>query len=280
MGDSEISTEPPKLEITPELWNPDAAGVWSFVFSPIFGAWLQARNWKELNQVELARKSMLWVYGGFLFFFVMSFDFISLGFARFAGLVFLLSWYFLIGNSQSKYLKDRGVHYEKKAWGTPILIAFAGLVLYALVVFIFAWAAQPSGQNDLINYYNKTMPPLAELEVKVTDGYAAVSGDNFTSDQAMYDALVNTIIPKSSELIESAESVIIPNKDIRRVHEIYLTAINKQQKAFQLIATAIEVGDPAKIDEANALLDEARKGTREFLAENENLKKTYNVVLQ
>ena len=195
-------------------------------------------------------------------------------------MVFLLSWYFLIGNSQSKYLKDRGVHYEKKAWGTPILIAFSGLLLYFVVVFIFLWAAQPSGQNDLINYYNKTLPPLAELEVKVTDRYAAVSGGNFTSDQAMYEALANTIIPKSSELIDSAESVIIPNKEIRRVHEIYLKAINKQHKAFQLIATALEVGNPAKIDEANTLLDEARKGTREFLAELENLKKTYNVVLQ
>jgi len=47
--------------------DPSAEAVWSLLFTPILGAWLHAKNWQELNQADRAKKSMIWVYGGFVF---------------------------------------------------------------------------------------------------------------------------------------------------------------------------------------------------------------------
>lgn len=34
------------------LWNPNAAVNWSVLFTPIFGAWIQAKNWKALGALS------------------------------------------------------------------------------------------------------------------------------------------------------------------------------------------------------------------------------------
>ena len=38
-------------EVAPALWNPTAAGSWSILFSPIFGAYLHMLNWRALFQI-------------------------------------------------------------------------------------------------------------------------------------------------------------------------------------------------------------------------------------
>ena len=54
----------PENPVNAELWNPRAAADWSILFTPVFGAWLQARNWKNLNEPDKAAKSMNWVNVG------------------------------------------------------------------------------------------------------------------------------------------------------------------------------------------------------------------------
>jgi hypothetical protein len=39
------------------LWNPEAAAMWSLVFSPAFGAYLHMRNWQQLGRNEKAVES-------------------------------------------------------------------------------------------------------------------------------------------------------------------------------------------------------------------------------
>ena len=50
-----------------QLWNPNAAAIWSLFFTPIFGAWIHARNWKALNRQKEARWSMMAVFLYILF---------------------------------------------------------------------------------------------------------------------------------------------------------------------------------------------------------------------
>ena len=44
-----------------KLWNPNAAANLAILFSPIFSAWLMAKNWHELGKPDEAKKSMMWV---------------------------------------------------------------------------------------------------------------------------------------------------------------------------------------------------------------------------
>lgn len=157
------------------------------------------------------------------------------------------------------------------------LMCLSGLFFICVVV---ASGCKNKQQTELIDYINKEIPPIAKLETKVTNEYEAVSGDNFSNDQVMQDALLNEIIPNSSKLIDTAEAVVIVNKQLRDAHEIYIAAINKQHNAFNLIVNALNTADVEMVNKANILLSEARKGMRNFLSEINNLKKEYNVVTE
>ena len=157
------------------------------------------------------------------------------------------------------------------------LMYLSGLLFICVVV---ASGCKNKQQTELIDYINKEIPPIAELETKVTDEYEAVSGDNFSNDQIMQDAILNEIIPNSSKLIDTAEAVVIVNKQLRDAHEIYIAAINKQHNAFNLIAKALDTADVEMVSKANILLSEARKGMRNFVSEINNLKMEYNVVTE
>jgi hypothetical protein len=58
----------PLMENRPplKLWNPQAAVSWSLLLSPIFGAYIHAKNWSEIGELDEARRSKMWVYGGII----------------------------------------------------------------------------------------------------------------------------------------------------------------------------------------------------------------------
>jgi cobalamin synthase len=127
----------------PELWNPNAAANWCLIFSPVFGAVLHAKNWKELGNLHRAKANKIWIWITAIWLTAMLY--ISVGpqsplnvLFRILGVVLLLIWYFSQARVQAKLVKERyGIRYKKKKWGVPLLLgvgAFLGYVLLAIVV--------------------------------------------------------------------------------------------------------------------------------------------------
>ncbi len=115
------------------LWNPNAAANWSLLFSPVFGAWLHAKNWTALGNATKAKQSMYWVYGGIAAWFFAVF--LPETIARGVGFGFLLGWYISFATQQVKYVKDAlGGVYEKKGWAKPLGIAVGCLAAFFFVV--------------------------------------------------------------------------------------------------------------------------------------------------
>jgi len=51
------------LQASPPLWNPRVAVNFSLLFSPVFGAIVQMKNWQALGEAERALKSRNWAIG-------------------------------------------------------------------------------------------------------------------------------------------------------------------------------------------------------------------------
>ena len=113
-------------ELAPNLWNPDAAGVWSIFLTPIFGSILISKNWKALGELERHRSSNVWLGVSVLLV-------ITSTFAPFLLFPYIIVWYFSQNRPQTKYLKEKydGV-YPKNGWLKPILI-----VLAVFIAFLF-----------------------------------------------------------------------------------------------------------------------------------------------
>ncbi|QGQ21975.1 PrsW family intramembrane metalloprotease [Gimesia benthica] len=131
---TEVSEATPNASSEPELWNPNAAGFWSLLLTPIFGAWLHAKNWTNLNETERSKKSFKWVYGsiGVVVLTLILPDLIS----NLAFGALLVAWWMKSGNEQYKYVKENHPDYQKKKWGTPLSIA--GLTVIGVFILFGA----------------------------------------------------------------------------------------------------------------------------------------------
>jgi len=132
-----MSNENQAETATVSLWNPNTAANWSLLFSPVFGAWLHAKNWVALGDSGKAKQSMYWVYGGIaiLLLAIMLPDNIG----RAMGIGYLFGWYFSSAKQQVKYVKENlNNAYLKKGWTKPIGIAVAVFAAFIIVAGVAA----------------------------------------------------------------------------------------------------------------------------------------------
>lgn len=118
-------------ERAPPLWNPIAAGAWSILFTPIFGAFLHMQNWKALGQSEKATASKWWMLGSIAFTVAVMASALFIPpsktidrLSSLGGLLLLLVWVTTMGKSQHKYVAERfGKMYPRRGWAMPLVIA-------------------------------------------------------------------------------------------------------------------------------------------------------------
>lgn len=143
-----VDDVPLTTDAAPALWNPNAAGNWSLLFSPAFGAWLHMKNWRALGEPAKAEASKRWIIISLVLIIAGSLasgllpDSKALdAMSRMLGLVLLITWYFSSGRAQAAYVKQRyGKDYPRRGWGRPLLWAFGALFAFFIVVFAIAFA--------------------------------------------------------------------------------------------------------------------------------------------
>jgi len=134
----------PSLDEAPPLWNPNAAANWSLLFSPVFGALVQMKNWQAMGEDEHAATSKMWAIGSAIvigaFVLFSAFQAVSQGgpdIGRGVGVILLVAWYVTNGRAQSKYVKERfGKEYPRRGWGKPLLIAFGAFAAFVVAAMI------------------------------------------------------------------------------------------------------------------------------------------------
>lgn len=130
-----VDTQPLQAVDAPRLWNPAAAGCWSLLFTPIFGAALHMKNWRALGNEEKAGHARMWmiasivILGCVLIASMVLPDSKELDrIARSFNMGLLVAWYVTSAREQQKLVKERfGKDYERRGWLKPI-----GLALLAL----------------------------------------------------------------------------------------------------------------------------------------------------
>jgi hypothetical protein len=125
------------------LWNPNAAALWSVIFTPLFGAYLHALNWRALGDKEQEEASMTWVFGaGAMVLLMLLVEMVVTkpynqgdSVSHTIEFIFLLAWYFLSGRAQAKLVKEKfGGSYPRKSWRQPLLMGLAGFGIYILLM--------------------------------------------------------------------------------------------------------------------------------------------------
>lgn len=117
----------------PSLWNPNAVANWSLLFTPIFGSYLNKKNWLELGEKGRAKGSSVWFWISIVVVATLA---LSPELPPASGLIYLIIWYFAAGKPQVNYVKkELGDEYEKKSWAGPVFSGI-GIIFGLLVLFV------------------------------------------------------------------------------------------------------------------------------------------------
>jgi uncharacterized protein (UPF0335 family) len=150
------------------------------------------------------------------------------------------------------------------------------IILIPFLILITACSTDPV-KEDLLQYVNEDMITAFELEAKAVAAYDSVSGLNYTDDWTMYDTIQTTVIPNYNEFIKELNRVKVETDEVREIHEIYIKGADIQFNAFVKILTALETQDIRLVEEANAMLEEARTLIRQYMTELDKLSKEHEV---
>jgi len=135
-------------------------------------------------------------------------------------------------------------------------------VIYAAIAIshIGGCAVDPK-KESLANYVNHDILAIASIESVAFERYAAVTGKNYTTDQAVYIALRDEVIPVYKRFNHLLNRVDLEDEEVARVHGLYLKGSRKVLKGFELKLYGIADKDEAVIILANKQIDEGIKKT-------------------
>jgi hypothetical protein len=123
------------------IWGSNAAILWSLLFTPAFGAYIQMRNWQALGQAEKARSSRYWLVAWIAFIpastMIAAIDLSAGGdlyLREIIWVIFFAVWYFIFAKSQSNHFYNIGYgSFRKRPWMGILIVAF---VLNVVVFFL------------------------------------------------------------------------------------------------------------------------------------------------
>lgn len=137
-----------------------------------------------------------------------------------------------------------------------------------LAVILVAGCAVDPKKEALANYLNHDMLSIAQIEVVAFERYAKVTGKNYTTDEAVYDALRDEVIPVYTRFSHLLNQIRVEDAEVARVHGLYLKGSKKILKGFKLKLHGIAGKDETVIILGNKKID---AGIRDNLKWREQL---------
>jgi hypothetical protein len=108
-----------------------------------------------------------------------------------------------------------------------------------------------------VKAYKAQLSKLAAAEAEILNGWASVSGENYTTDQVMY-AKLKVLLPKITKFVARIEAIRPKNSKIYKAHTGYIEGWNLQFQGFTMTLSALETQDYAKVTSANGFLAKGR----------------------
>ena len=129
------------------------------------------------------------------------------------------------------------------------------------VVLLCCWAVTQCAlrpiPRDLAVYVNRDVDGIAGLEEMGLKRYAALTGENYVSDQVLHHALESQVIPIFARFSVLADGIKPRTEPVRQLHALYRQAATLRLQGFRTILLAIDTQDPDLVRQANRMLEQA-----------------------
>jgi len=113
---------------------------------------------------------------------------------------------------------------------------------------------------DLINYVNQGLHNIAAIEKESLEQYAAVIGENYTTDERVYKILKEEVLPLYNRFYVLLKEIEPKTIEVRELHQIYVKAAGNIYEGFRIKKLGLEVKDDSVIVRGNRKIEKGRVG--------------------
>jgi hypothetical protein len=146
-----------------------------------------------------------------------------------------------------------------------------------LICLWIAGCATGRGAKGLVNYANQGILNIAELERRSLERYASVVGDNYTTDQRVYEELRDFVIPVYKRFLDGLRDIMPENGEIKKLHAIYIRAAELMYDGFKTKMLGIENGSEDIVIQGNEKIEKGRDESTRWRLELIELYKKHGV---
>ena len=140
-----------------------------------------------------------------------------------------------------------------------------------------AGCATTRESKDLVNYVNQGVLSIGEFETKALERYASVTGENYTTDQKVYEVLRDEVVPLYKRFVDGMRNIQPETEDVKKLHRIYLLGAEQLYEGFKEIMYGVELGNEKIVRSGNEKIEKCRVEIQKFQNELAILKKKYGV---
>jgi len=175
-----------KASKTPEIWNPDAVGVYSFFLTPVWGSILLSKNWVFLKNHEKAGKARMWGWAWLII--VLAYILLPKSVANVPTIVpfilLLIVWYFIVVKEQVNYLKITEISYYKNAWLKPLLLGIGSIIIFIMImgIVLTALTSKDVSEDQISEIAISLITKIAQQETNLDIYCESVKIEEKTSD--------------------------------------------------------------------------------------------------
>lgn len=154
--------------------------------------------------------------------------------------------------------------------------------IFCLVTILFLASCNIDGNKnntafDLANYVNSGILNIAQLEKSSLQKYSSVTGENYTTDESVYYALKDYVIPGYERYLNGLREIRTDSEEVAKVHKIYIYGAETMLSGFKTKMIGIEKGDEDITVLGNEKIEKGRVETEKWSKEIRALAKKYGV---
>jgi hypothetical protein len=153
----------------------------------------------------------------------------------------------------------------------------AGLIAILMLSAVLIGCATDPVAIDLTNYVNQGVLQIAELEQKSLERYASVTGPNYKSDEEVYAALNDRVIPLYTRFLNGLRKIRPETQEVRDLHQVYILGAQSLLDGFKTLKIAIEQKDRGLIKVVNEKLEAGRLNNERWRRELAGLANKYGL---
>ncbi|MEK4970940.1 hypothetical protein NSQ89_00940 [Niallia sp. FSL R7-0648] len=106
-------------------------------------------------------------------------------------------------------------------------------------------------QGEIVDFINNDIQKIVTYETEANQQLATVSGDNYNSDEELYEVLTSKVIPTYEKAVNEAKELQVSAEELEPMKSKIKEATSTYYEALILEKEALEKKDKGLIEESN-----------------------------